>query len=173
MTKHTADESESLEMQMRGATPVGRALAPNEDRLSGLVSAHVTCLLAAQNCRDSSLRSSWLSAAESYAVLKQPVRAFNPGQANARTDRRSGDSNCMPPLQARTIDDLYLASCIAYQSRLLQHPRRDRDGRPVNAEHLAEKFVRERKAISVDAIMGVQQPSCATFLHLVQAIAGR
>jgi hypothetical protein len=88
------DESDTL--QILGVNSLGKMHAPKVDRLSGLVSAQVACLFAAKNC-DPSLRSFWLSAAESYAVLKQSVRAFNPGRASAHIDRRSGDSNCMKP----------------------------------------------------------------------------
>jgi hypothetical protein len=89
------DQSDPL--QNLGAESLGKTLARKQDRLSTLVSAQVNCLFAAKNC-DPSLRPFWLSAAESYAVLKQSVRAFNPGRASAHTDRQSGDSNCMMPL---------------------------------------------------------------------------
>jgi hypothetical protein len=45
-------------------------------------------------------------------------------------------------LEASTIDNLDFASRVVDEPCLLQHPRRNRYGRPVNSEHLAEKFVR-------------------------------
>src|SRR5262249_37546565 len=74
-------------------------------------------------------------------------------------------------LQAGAIDDFDVASRIADQSCLLEHACRNRYSRAMNTEHLAQKFLGQRKAIAGDAVMSMQEPACAAFLYFVQAIA--
>jgi hypothetical protein len=60
--------------------------------------AKLNCMITAQSVPDPTLRSFWLTAAESYATLERSCLVLNPHLANAGTDRRSGDSNCTMPL---------------------------------------------------------------------------
>src|SRR5579871_424154 len=100
----------------------------------------------------------FLKIQSALSILIQQTRVLIDDQPITITCRR---------LQARTIDDFDLASCVSDEARFLQHTRRNRYGWSVNAEHLAEKFVRQRKTVAFDAVMRMQKPACTTFLDLM------
>src|SRR5712692_7142229 len=74
-------------------------------------------------------------------------------------------------LERRAVDDVNLAAAVADHSRALQQAGRNGHRGPADAEHLPEKFLRQRDRIAVDAVARLQQPATKPRLERMQRIA--
>src|SRR5262245_49357269 len=61
--------------------------------------------------------------------------------------------------ERRTIDDVNETASVTDEAGALQQAGRDRHGGAAHAQHLPEKFLRQRDRIAVDAIVRLQQPA--------------
>jgi hypothetical protein len=71
----------------------------------------------------------------------------------------------------RAIQELDVTAAIADEAGALQQTGRERDGGAPHSQHLAEKLLRQRDDIAVDAIMRLQQPTAKPGLEGMQRIA--
>src|SRR5262249_56705316 len=61
--------------------------------------------------------------------------------------------------ERRAIDDMNETTAVADETGALQQAGRDRHRGAAHAQHLPEKFLRQRDGVAVDAIVRLQQPA--------------
>jgi hypothetical protein len=61
--------------------------------------------------------------------------------------------------QLRSLYNIYLSTSVLNQACLLQNASRDGNARPSRAQHVGEKFLRQRNSITAKSILTHQQPS--------------
>jgi hypothetical protein len=75
-------------------------------------------------------------------------------------------------LQAGPISDLYPASAIADQPRLLERTSGNGNPGPAHPKHHAHELMGHRKLVALNPVMRHQQPSGEAPVDIVAAIAG-
>src|SRR3982750_714876 len=74
--------------------------------------------------------------------------------------------------QCLPVDDRDFSPRVAYEAGPLQCGPREIYGWTSHPEHLRHEFLRERKAVRADAVVGQEEPPTHTFLERMRAIAG-
>src|SRR5579859_87253 len=75
-------------------------------------------------------------------------------------------------LQGGAVEDVNAAARIFEDAEFLQIAGRDRNGRPVNAQHHRQELMGELQLIAVAAVVRQQQPSREAFIECVVGVAG-
>src|SRR5262245_5911083 len=73
--------------------------------------------------------------------------------------------------ERRAIDDVDETAAVTDESCALQQAGRDRHRGAAHAKHLAEKLLRQRDRVAVDAIVRLQQPAAKPGLERMERIA--
>src|SRR5689334_21485412 len=121
--------------------------------------AFARCIAMAKSSGEEEIRLMWLNLAEDYRYLldlehfsfSQHTPAANSGKLALAVQQSVvfGGNNAIAVagrrLEAVAVDDGNAAARIIDQPRLLQNAGGHSDGRPVHAEHLGKKFLRQRE----------------------------
>jgi hypothetical protein len=76
-------------------------------------------------------------------------------------------------LQRLTVDDSDVAAPRGDEAGLFQRLHGNGHARTMGAEHEAQKFMRERKVVAVDAVVGHEKPARQSLLDLAAAVGER